>query len=87
VLNKPIPNIENNQMKTTGANMNATFWVPQCCRAKRPISMTQAINKSTPIRMTVRVCLDLGKLKGKKKNLKSSFLSIVWFEESQKEKK
>jgi len=32
------------------------------------------------------VCLDLEKLEGKKKILKSSFLSIVWFEESQKEK-
>jgi len=31
--------------------------------------------------------LDLGKLEGKKKKLESSFLSIVWFEESQKEKK
>ena len=30
--------------------------------------------------------MDLGKLEGKKKNLESSFLSIVWFEESQKEK-
>jgi len=34
----------------------------------------------------LRVCLDLGKLEGKKKNLKSSFLSNVWFEKSQKEK-
>ena len=32
------------------------------------------------------MCLGLGKLEGKKKNLKSCFLSIVWFEESQKEK-
>ena len=32
------------------------------------------------------MCLDLGKLEGKKKILKSSFLFIVWFEESQKEK-
>jgi len=30
--------------------------------------------------------LDLEKLERKKKNLESSFLSIVWFEESQKEK-
>ena len=35
---------------------------------------------------SVRVSLDLGKLEGKKKNLKSNFLSIVWFEENQKEK-
>jgi len=34
----------------------------------------------------LRVCLDLGKLEGKKKILESSFLSIVWFEGSQKEK-
>ena len=34
----------------------------------------------------LRVCLDLGKLKGKKRNLESNFLSIVWIEESQKEK-
>jgi len=32
------------------------------------------------------VCLDLEKLERKEKNLKSSFLSIVWFEESQKKK-
>ena len=38
-------------------------------------------------RYFLRVCLDLRKLKGKKKNLKSNFLFIVWFEESQKEKK
>ena len=31
--------------------------------------------------------MDLGKLEGKKKNMESSFLSIVWFEESQKKKK
>ena len=36
--------------------------------------------------VTLRVCLDLGKLEGKKKSLESHFLSIVWFEESQKEK-
>ena len=35
---------------------------------------------------TFRVCLDLEKLKEKKKNLKSNFLSTVWFEESEKEK-
>ena len=35
----------------------------------------------------LRVCLDLEKLEGKKKSLESCFLSIVWFEESQKEKK
>ena len=35
---------------------------------------------------TLRVCLDLEKLKGKKKKLKSSILSIIWFDESQKEK-
>jgi len=33
------------------------------------------------------VCLDLRKLKGKKKSLESCFLFIVWFEESQKKKK
>ena len=31
--------------------------------------------------------MDLEKLEGKKKNLESNFLSIVWFEESQKEQK
>ena len=29
--------------------------------------------------VTLRVCLNLEKLEGKKKNLESSFLSIVWF--------
>jgi len=32
------------------------------------------------------MCLDLRKLEEKKEILESSFLSIVWFEESQKEK-
>ena len=32
------------------------------------------------------MCLDFGKLEGKKKSLESYFLFIVWFEESQKEK-
>jgi len=31
-------------------------------------------------------CLDIGKLEGKKKNLESNILSIVWFDESQKKK-
>jgi len=35
----------------------------------------------------LRVCLDFEKLEGKKKNLEGSFLFIVWFEKSQKEKK
>ena len=33
------------------------------------------------------VCLDLERWEGKEKKLKSSFLSVVWFDESQKEKK
>ena len=47
----------------------------------RNLHMAQKSYKS------LRVCLGLEKLEGKKKNLESSFLSIVWFEESQKEKK
>jgi len=35
---------------------------------------------------TLGLCLDLGQWEEKKKNLESNFLSIVWFEESQKEK-
>ena len=35
---------------------------------------------------TLKVCLDLEKLEGKQKILESSFLSIIWLEESQKEK-
>ena len=35
---------------------------------------------------SLKVCLDLEKLEGKKKGLESCFLFIVWFEESQKEK-
>jgi len=37
--------------------------------------------------LILRVCFDLEKLEGKKKNLESNFLSIIWIEESQKEKK
>jgi len=33
-----------------------------------------------------KVCLDFEKLEGKKKNMKSNFLFIVWLEKSQKEK-
>ena len=43
-----------------------------------------------PVKLTtkaLRVCLDLRKLEGKKKILESNFLSIIGFEESQKEKK
>lgn len=40
--------IDSNQIRTIGANIKATLWVPQCCRAKRPINMTQASSKSSP---------------------------------------
>ena len=51
------------------------------------VTCRYTVNSSKPQNKTFRVCLDLGKLEGKKKNLESSFLSIVWFEKSQKEKK
>ena len=47
---------------------------------------TMGIN-ATARCMAFRVCLDVEKVKGKKKILESMFISIGWFEESQKEKK
>lgn len=34
---------------TMGANKNATFWVPQCCRAKRPTNTMQEMTTTAPI--------------------------------------
>ena len=55
MLYKPMEKIDNNQMITIGANINATLWVPQCCRANRPTNMTQAIKRSVP---TVQIILN-----------------------------
>lgn len=48
VLYNPMEKIDTNQMITTGANINATLWVPKCCRANRPTNITQAIKRSSP---------------------------------------
>jgi len=59
-------------------SMNKSIW-------KVKVAFTTSNYKEN--QNTFMVYLDFGKLEGKKKNLKSSFLSIVWFEKSQKEKK
>ena len=64
----------NSLEKMPNLNYNRTSW-----RESTPLSRIPCPEVA---KMYLRMCLDLEKLEGKKKFLRSSFLSIVWFEEN-----